>query len=987
MIHYDPASVKSLARGRWAEILSAVAGIPPEILDGDHHPCPKCGGADRFRFSNRDGDGSIICNNCARRQCGDGLASVQWALQCDFPTALRLVCDYLGVVPESNGKPQKHRASRRQPAAAAAVGPKKAAADPAEHLEFRPWSDQLVAVFCLRKPPITREGILAAGGRLATYRKRFTVIALPVCGADLNHDNPVGHVLYNVTGGTLPAYRKGDGDGGKWTCTQVKVKTLPGTQRGLVGSFGGPAPSGPGVPGGIDYKTEGTTDLLSLLSQGLRPGERAYCNAFGCGEDPTKTPWLGDHVAGRHVITIHDADVPGQEGAIGAPGRPGWASWLARTAVSSRNVKLPYPVADNHGKDLRDYFNEGHSRADFDHLVESAEIASPVPEKPKRPEVVLGMNERDVADEVLSHVAELGWRPGEDPSRRVFQQRGQLVEIVRALPDTVCGGVEVTVGTPLIRPVPRSTFRERVTEAVDLGVFEGEGEEFVRRRPPDWLINASLDRGYYDAAVRRITGVVTTPTLRPDGSLLQTAGYDASTGLLYEPDGEFPPIADTPTRQEAIDAANRLLEIVADFPFAGPAHRSVWLSLVLTFIARPAINGCTPLFAIDANCPAAGKGLLQDCAAIPAYGRELPRKTWSDKDAEISKTVTSVLLHNLVAMSFDNIDGRFGCPSLDSTVTAMSMNDRVLGESRMTGELPVRTIFCCTGNNLSFGADTARRVLLCRLETQEERPEDRTDFRHPDLLGFVRQHRHSLAVDALTILRGYVAAGKPSQGLTPFGSFEAWSNLVRAATVWAGLADPCDTRETVRQEDRSFDLLKMFIHGLEEIDTGNEGVTAADIVRVLGHPINEDASPDPYPTLRAAVAESCPKPTPQKIAAALRKVRNRISEGKKICFRKSHGGYTMYSVKLTGDCGYFGDSISHTQGENSEQEKETEEEKTEGEEKKRKGKEVRGRQIQSPESPQSPCQHPDHSDPSKWIHRGGIAFCPVCDLYKGRTQS
>lgn len=43
----NAAEVKLAARGRWLEILAA-AGIPTEILDGKHHPCPKagCGGID-----------------------------------------------------------------------------------------------------------------------------------------------------------------------------------------------------------------------------------------------------------------------------------------------------------------------------------------------------------------------------------------------------------------------------------------------------------------------------------------------------------------------------------------------------------------------------------------------------------------------------------------------------------------------------------------------------------------------------------------------------------------------------------------------------------------------------------------------------------------------------------------------------------------------------------------------------------------------------
>ena len=125
------------------------------------------------------------------------------------------------------------------------------------------------------------------------------------------------------------------------------------------------------------FKTEGPTDLLALISAGLRPGESACCNVHGCGEDPRNTPWLLDFVRGQDVVVIHDADKPGQAGAVEIEGRPGWAKWLAKTAATSRLAQLPYAVTETHGKDLRDFFAEGRTRADFDDLVAKAEYIEP----------------------------------------------------------------------------------------------------------------------------------------------------------------------------------------------------------------------------------------------------------------------------------------------------------------------------------------------------------------------------------------------------------------------------------------------------------------------------------------------------------------------------------------------------------------------------------------------------------------------------------
>ncbi|MFA6267114.1 MAG: toprim domain-containing protein [Pseudolabrys sp.] len=57
---------KDIARGRWRGILTSL-GVPAALLDGKHHPCPRCGGKDRFRFTDYQRSGGFVCN-----QCGSG---------------------------------------------------------------------------------------------------------------------------------------------------------------------------------------------------------------------------------------------------------------------------------------------------------------------------------------------------------------------------------------------------------------------------------------------------------------------------------------------------------------------------------------------------------------------------------------------------------------------------------------------------------------------------------------------------------------------------------------------------------------------------------------------------------------------------------------------------------------------------------------------------------------------------------------------------
>ncbi|MBF0310175.1 MAG: toprim domain-containing protein [Magnetococcales bacterium] len=88
--------MKASARGRWPDILPRF-GMGPEFLTGKHGPCPFCGGRDRFRFDDQDGDGTFICNQCG---AGDGFTLAGKLLgldpRQDFPRILGAVGDAVG---------------------------------------------------------------------------------------------------------------------------------------------------------------------------------------------------------------------------------------------------------------------------------------------------------------------------------------------------------------------------------------------------------------------------------------------------------------------------------------------------------------------------------------------------------------------------------------------------------------------------------------------------------------------------------------------------------------------------------------------------------------------------------------------------------------------------------------------------------------------------------------------------------------------------
>lgn len=95
------SDLKLASNGRWKGILVSV-GIPGEHLDGRGHPCPKCGGRDRFAaLPDIDQRGAVHCRHCFTSNCdpapSDGLSTLRWALNCDFNTACRWLVDWINL--------------------------------------------------------------------------------------------------------------------------------------------------------------------------------------------------------------------------------------------------------------------------------------------------------------------------------------------------------------------------------------------------------------------------------------------------------------------------------------------------------------------------------------------------------------------------------------------------------------------------------------------------------------------------------------------------------------------------------------------------------------------------------------------------------------------------------------------------------------------------------------------------------------------------
>jgi hypothetical protein len=460
----------------------------------------------------------------------------------------------------------------------------------------------------------------------------------------------------------------------------------------------------------------------------------------------------------------------------------------------------------------------------------------------------------------------------------VYQRGGKLVRVVRDV-SPAAKGIRRPFA-PRIETLPPPLLRERLAaNALWITIQETkEGTIDKPARPPAWCVSAVHARADWPG-IRHLEAVVDYPVLRPDGTILCQPGYDPETGLLLESAAQFPTIPDRPTRAEAVAARDVLLEVVADFPFEREVHRAAWLAALLTPLARFAFIGPAPLFLVDANVRAAGKGLSLDVISRIVTGERFTIATYTSDEDELRKRITSLVMAGDRLVLFDNLEGKFGNAVLDAALTGTAWKDRILGANRMA-EAPLYMTWFATGNNVAVAADTARRVCHVRLESPDERPEERQDFRHPNLLAWVGENRATLLAAALTILRAYCAAGRPDQGLPAWGSFEGWSALVRSAVVWVGLPDPGETRLLLQEQaDVAAESMTVILACWECLDPDRRGLTAAEVIHRLykeppAHP------PEFYDDLRDALEALLGKPDSRGLGNKLRSYRRRVFQGR-----------------------------------------------------------------------------------------------------------
>jgi hypothetical protein len=381
----------------------------------------------------------------------------------------------------------------------------------------------------------------------------------------------------------------------------------------------------------------------------------------------------------------------------------------------------------------------------------------------------------------------------------IYQRGGQLVRVAQLVHQQPVGGISRAAGSPVVLAVTRDYLLLALSRAVDFAKYDDRRREFRPIDPPTPVASLLLASAG-EWAFPELLGVVSAPTLRPDGTVLQQAGFDDVSGLFLVDDGTpFPEIPQAPTREEAMEALDLLDKVLEEFEFSGGArgaHAAAALAAIITACVRYALP-TAPGFGLNAHKAGSGKTTLGHTIARIPTGRDAAVMPLADDENEVRKTILSLLIAADLVVLVDNIAAPVNSAALCAALTSSVYKDRILGESR-TVALPTAATFLFNGNHLEFVGDLTSRILLSTLDPECERPEARRFKR--DQLAFVAEHRGELVKAALVISLAYRAAGEPQIDAAP-SRFKEWDRFVRRPLLWLDAADPLATQEELRVID------------------------------------------------------------------------------------------------------------------------------------------------------------------------------------------
>jgi putative DNA primase/helicase len=429
----------------------------------------------------------------------------------------------------------------------------------------------------------------------------------------------------------------------------------------------------------------------------------------------------------------------------------------------------------------------------------------------------------------------------------------------------------LTTEATLFRPLTAANIVYLLNKhAASFERYNERGKDWFAVDPPAAVATQLREKGTW--LFPKVDGIITTPTLRPDGTILDHPGYDLATRLWYAQDSHLamPPLINNPSREQAEQALRLLEDLLVNFPFAGDLDRAVALAAILTPLLRGAFD-VAPMHLIVAHDVGSGKSYLVNLISTIIRGRPCPVITFVKSIEEMEKRLGALVLRGATMISLDNCSADVGGDLLCQMTEQSVINIRILGLSEAP-ECEWRGVLFGTGNNVTLLGDMTRRGLIANLNAKVERPELR-EFNF-DPIKRVLANRGAYIAAAITIARAYIAAGNPKV-CGPLGSYSQWSRVVRSPLIWLGREDPVKSMEQAREEDPIRRAVNTLITIWREHLTLDLGYTAADIAARA----TERLPPELHELLMQQAGTARGDIDPRKVGTWLTSIHGRIHKG------------------------------------------------------------------------------------------------------------
>jgi putative DNA primase/helicase len=463
---------------------------------------------------------------------------------------------------------------------------------------------------------------------------------------------------------------------------------------------------------------------------------------------------------------------------------------------------------------------------------------------PKKPTIIAEPGE-------LASVVDKAMRILAEKEVEIFQ-RGE--KLIRPAIGKGIDSKERPVQFPILIEVDQAFMRMTLSRHIDWfkpdgRVKNGEMPGFRKIDAPDYIAKAIMSNAG-NWPFRTLVGIISTPTLRHDGSILSNPGYDPRTHMYLQTSVRLPQMSEHPAKDMAERSLRFLEDLLSEFPFVNKASKSVALSAMLSAVARGMFD-VVPAHGARAPAAGTGKSYIFDIVSAIISGERCPViSASSDHDGETEKRIITAAISGRSIINIDNVNGILGGDALCQLIERQICLLRVLGMSKDV-RVENRSIVFFNGNNVHVHGDMTRRVILAELDARLERPAER-EFKG-DPVAKVMAERGKYIAACMTVLRAYLSEGRPKQKFTPMNSFGEWSDTVRSALVWLGRADPCETIAKVRTEDPELQRLSAFIAAAKVHFDGIDKAKSARDIANLGAKL--DGYGPAHPELNSVVME------------------------------------------------------------------------------------------------------------------------------------